>query len=682
MSTPAGGSFGRRVAVANIDDVLTLEALHGKTQVFSILDRVLGRLLSSMIEGHQVIGLERRKGRERLDLLTLDTEASGWVAINYSMNALEERGSWFLPEQLSISGIAQFGYYFGQTLRFGARATAEASIKLPVRNAPHAIFVWALLEPAAAILYRPLQRAGGWGGKTSWQECLDNWPGDSATLAQMGIDVEGMGVLQPTRHTSSEQMALRQRILERLRMNAELGRKYRAYAVRCLSARYYEKADKGGQATQKRVLSKDTQPAFVGLFAGDWPAFVRYLGEELHGDDSSRAAVETTPVHLPSHLPEVDERISVAMAYWDDIGRLEASRQPGGASVWGLVDDTEQFIAPNRDGAHTPALYISSLPAELNSDIDRLWGLVATTKAPQRIVTAVSSHHQLAEAFGPALKVWHGIHLTAWFLTQGPYSRTDLKGLRSYYDHDLAELENISCPIPVEWLERIAEAQSSLAPPEQFGDRERIEEGPVALEVFFSRGTRRGGFERVRDLIAQLRAEWTKRNMPAYLERRYARLRDDLASFYYRTSKDRGKPPTPTQFAHRAVDLANGWLGGSVQKAYTAAGAPPQLDSTLVGHPNFRRLAFVNRMLEALSEGKKLTLDPMVPDYGTSWALILLANDSLRFMQVEEVLGQTPELKDIRSAMSRYARESGVDEKKAFEWYLKIYVSVRQSFSV
>lgn len=680
MSAAAGGSFGRRVAVATIDEVLTLEALHAKTEFFSTLDPVLDRLLSSMVQGHQVLEFERRKGREGLKLLTLDAEPLGWVARKYSMDALEERGSWFLPEQLTISGVVQFGYYFAQTVRFGARATAESSIKVPVRHAPHAIFVWALLEPAAEIIYRSLQRAGGWGGKTSWQECVENWPRDSAALAQMGIDVEGMGVLQSTPHTSSEQMARRQRILERVRTSAELGRKYRAYAVRCLSARYYEKADKAGRATRKRVLTKDMQPTFVGLFAGDWPLFVRYLGEELHADDSSGATLETTPVQLPSHLPEVDDRISVAMHYWEEVGRLEASRQAGGASLWGLVDDTQQFISADRDGVHTPALYLTRLSGELNSDIDRLWGSVATAKAPQKIVTAVSPHHQLAEAFGPALKVWHGIHLTAWFFTQGPYSRTDLKGLRSYYDRDLAELETLSCPLPIESLERIAEAQSWLAPPEEYGDRERVEEGPVALEVFFSRGTRRGGFERVRDLIAQLRAEWTKRNLPAYLDRRYASLRDDLASFYYRTAKDRGKPPTPTQFAHRALDLANGWLGGSVQRAYASAGAPPQLESVLVGHPNFRRLAFVSRMLDALSGGKKLNLDPTTPEYRTSWALILLANDSLRFMQLEEVLGQTPDMKDIQSAISRYARESNVDEQAAYESYLQAYSRVRQDF--
>ena len=66
---------------------------------------------------------------------------------------------------------------------------------------------------------------------------------------------------------------------------------------------------------------------------------------------------------------------------------------------------------------------------------------------PEHIVTNLSPHGTMSETFGPALSFWHGVGLTAWFITEGPYARTDMVGLADYYASQLAALDTFGCPV-------------------------------------------------------------------------------------------------------------------------------------------------------------------------------------------------------------------------------------------
>jgi hypothetical protein len=53
----------------------------------------------------------------------------------------------------------------------------------------------------------------------------------------------------------------------------------------------------------------------------------------------------------------------------------------------------------------------------------------------------------MAETFGPAVNFWQGVALTAWYICEGPMSRTTIAGLRDYHERDLNAIDAAGTPI-------------------------------------------------------------------------------------------------------------------------------------------------------------------------------------------------------------------------------------------
>ncbi|MFF3335703.1 hypothetical protein ACFYWX_40315 [Streptomyces sp. NPDC002888] len=89
-----------------------------------------------------------------------------------------------------------------------------------------------------------------------------------------------------------------------------------------------------------------------------------------------------------------------------------------------------------------------------------------------------------------------------------------------------------------------------------------------------SHGSRREGFERVRDLITRRRRAWAEQHLGAYVQHHWRSELEDVARDHHRFVAAKGRPPTLTQFARFATTAANHWTGGDLGALYTAIGEP------------------------------------------------------------------------------------------------------------
>jgi len=214
------------------------------------------------------------------------------------------------------------------------------------------------------------------------------------------------------------------------------------------------------------VLTRELERVLSTYFGGDWLSLLGYLGEAPHPKE-----------HLVTALPEsklrawslgereresdgenrakgdagnlsVEQRLEVLRLYWEAFDGLHVGQRSGMVPLWGLVAD-KRFIqvTPHDHSPYQERLYEKLLPKSLRNEIERLWGSAMLPRAPGRMVTEPFPHALMAEAFGPALTFWHGCSLTAWFLCEGPYSRTDMGGLEEYHRRELAELAAMGTPV-------------------------------------------------------------------------------------------------------------------------------------------------------------------------------------------------------------------------------------------
>lgn len=255
----------------------------------------------------------------------------------------------------------------------------------------------------------------------------------------------------------------------------------------------------------------------------------------------------------------------------------------------------------------------------------------------------------MAEAFGPAVEFWHGVALTAWFVCEGPYSRTPLSGVAEHYKCALAALDAAGCPVDPELFEELRSAEQRLGPEEHRTVSEGIPVdtslGSFTLTSSTSTGTRREGFDRVRDVITRHRRAWADQYLAGYLQQRWRTALEQTARDHHQFVAAKGHPPTLIQFAKFAVPAANRWTGGDLGALCTAIGepAPAQQDQparllTVDGYD------FAHRIYTALG-GRHLDTDTRInqPEKAQRhWQLSRLAVEGLRYLQLHEALGQPP----------------------------------------
>ena len=458
----------------------------------------------------------------------------------------------------------------------------------------------------------------------------------------------------------------------KVQMTPNVGSKARAYLMRPLLLAYYKKA-KEGQALRKLVLTKVLEPLLVGWFQGDWLKLLEYLGEQPHSDEQittalpelrllvgadNRVAVVSKQTGVPAEeiqlmmesfwqqkggASPIELRVPILLRYWREFEAAHARQSSGMVPLWGLVSEGRYLrVIDENTVPYHHGLYNELLPYDLLEQIEQLWGTTMIPRWPNGIATEIFPHTAMAETFGSALKFWHGCALTAWFLCEGPYSRTDMAGLAFYHRHELHELELVGTPIPEGLFDELIKAESSLGPSRPiYEDAQNAPTilGAITINVSISHGNRRAGFETLRDIITRYRNAWTKQYIDTYLRSRWESELREVAKEHALLLSQKGKAPTLKQFGKTAVRATNHWFGGDIGKLFTAIGekSPCSLMYSRIMPTDINK--FTKKVTELLE--LQLTHRYDIPSL------------AIWYIQLHEIFGRTPNLAEFgRSKLS------------------------------
>jgi hypothetical protein len=706
---PEVASFGRQAGRSPTAQALVdLERDADKASVFADLDDLLGEVLVRALSGERIASVQRDRRVDAVSIDGLDQDREHMLTERFLLAKQRARGAWFVPEQASLRvGLLSLAATFAAQPRFASGLVWDERARVDLTHSVPGIFVWSVLEPFFQQLYTPLELRGRLVGTKSREDQLAAWSSVDELVSALGMDLsDELAVMRYGggwgRLRSAEQLEAKQRLLAALAGRAVpgLASLYRAHRVRPLVARYYEKA-KDGRARRKQVLTRALERTLSGFFGGDWLRFLDYLGEQPHSDEEIAVAIPETRLFvggtktaaaiaaekgLPAAEVErmlasywdtggerpadatspVDERVRVLSAYWWVFDEIHARQAPGMRSLWGLVEEADGIhIGWEGPDWYHPRLYRELLPANLIEDIERLWGSITLPRWPDRVVSQISPHAMMTKTFGAALKFWHGCALTAWFLTEGPASLTNMAGLPRYHQDAIAEMQRLECPIDPALFAELTEAEAQLGPSQPIKDESStVEVAPgISIEISTSSGSRRPGFARLRDVITRHRRAWAQQYLDRYLRARWEMELREAARLHAQAIAERGKPPTVKQFARHAAVPTNHWLGGDIAALYAAIGEKSPI------HPRRVTLMPPDRRGSALLVFERLGGRPFEPQpllarrdelaaYGAEQdrqaKLGWLAAESLRLIQLEEAIGRSPELKEFGTSSFEY----------------------------
>ena len=614
MSEP---SFGARISGANVEETLALESTHEPAAEFATLDDLISRVVRASLVGKRIAQLRSAvKPYETLEWNDALDGGNKYIAQTFDLTSQQGRGAWFLPDEAGLTiGWANWPHHFDHYERYACGVAHEERGKIRFASAPSALFVWAIVEPLFEVLYRPLMLRGPnpLGGDLAEQRQV--WTEVNQTYTSLGIQLgpmlEGMGFGRGWgRLRASEQIALKRTFREALRaaVPGDIGARYRVWVGQGLVQKYYAKATRGAPSMRK-VLTKALHRPLAGVFGGDWLSFLTYLGEtpspgeqistalpepRLYVGASSRAAAVAAQHGVPAKEVErmlatlwssgsaespVHRRIAVLREYWNHFDSAHARQAPGMTPLWGFAE-TESVRLSGLDTAESgpawyhPGQYRRILPGALLGEIEELWDGLFIPSAPDRTASSSSPYGGMLDAFGPALRFWHGIGLTTWFLTEGPYSRTDLAGLEDYHARDLEALASLETPVDKALFAELLAAERYLGAPKPYTTNERNVDIVPGFQMSTSMtvGSRRSGFELLRNVVTTHRRAWAAKYLDAYLRMRWESELRVAAREYARFIEVKGKAPTGRQFAKFANAPTNHWFGGDVNALYAALG--------------------------------------------------------------------------------------------------------------
>jgi len=248
-------------------------------------------------------------------------------------------------------------------------------------------------------------------------------------------------------------------------------------------------------------------------------------------------------------------------------------------------------------------------------------------------------------------------------------SRTDLTGLKNYYARAATAMSALSAPLAPSFFEEMARADSILGPPETIWEGTHREQSElVDLSISISHGSRRSGFETVRDLLTRFRREWAEQHLESYLQGRSEEDIKQAIHLYQRSGSNRGKPPTLKQFAKTAVVPTNLWFGGDICAFYDSFGEKCPVTSIVVAKP-MDRTAFVATAFRGF--GGKPGTD--LSARSSNWVLRQLSNAAIRYVQLEEAFGRPPTQKEFGSStLELAARQLNTTSEEVWTWFQEV----------
>jgi hypothetical protein len=295
---------------------------------------------------------------------------------------------------------------------------------------------------------------------------------------------------------------------------------------------------------------------------------------------------------------------------------------------------------------------------------------------PDRIVSEIAPHALMGETFGPALAFWHGCALTAWFISEGPYSRTDIEGVPGYYQRQLGALEQLGTPIDFRLFAELKKAEARLGPavPWERSTSSTAVGSGISIEMRVGMGSRRSGFENLRDVITRYRREWARQHLTAYLRARWEWDLREPARLYAQTIADKGKPPAPKQFARQAAVATNRWFGGDISGFCAAIGEKSVFRPRLASLMPADRRGFATKVLAALQKYRTTSSGVTEPTQSPTQRnddLERLAEESLRVVQLREALGRSPTQKEF-GRFEYWAPSLDPKADRAWEIYVRL----------
>jgi hypothetical protein len=696
--TTSDQRFGvRAAALTTSDALLELEQSDDKTDLFAEVDELLGEILVRSLNGREVL----RIGDNKSPLSVPDLTPKHQQAIDehYAISSQHRKGAWYLPEKVTIkAGLQNLAWYFATFPRFATGIAYNTRVRLSPAESPTAVFAWVATEPLFERLFIPFDLRGGAAGTKSQEDQIASWADYDQLVADLGLDLReplavmrygsGWGLLH-----ADAQLEAKKGLLAALAAQAspQLGAHYRAHRLLLLIDHYYAKA-KGGVARRKQVVTRAFQRDLSAFFGGDWLALVRYLGEQPHPDEhiqtalpevnlmvagTKRAATVAEPLSLPAvevqqvEVSPVEERVAILKDFWLCFDHIHSGQAPGMPTLHRLVDDYQDW--------HLSASYRHRVPADLRRRINAAWGTTMLPRWPEHIVSSLAPHASMAAAFGPALTFWQGVGETAWAISEGPYSNMDVGGLAERYATQLDALVDLGCPVDARLFDELATAESRLGPPQKMTRDVSRHETPSGIVVTMSTdvGTRRAGFEGLRDVTTRCRQAWAEHFLDSYLRARWDGEIREAARLYLQAKADRQKPPTPKQFAPHCVESVNHWFGGDLSAFYDAIGEKFPLEPIRVSLMPADLEAFVQTVFERLG-GQPISDTPVtdsdyssrVQDHDKFYGL---ANHSLRVIQLEEALSRAPKVTEFgRQAFEYRSQVLADDPAVAWERYIEV----------
>jgi stress response protein SCP2 len=673
------------------EQALALEQAAGQQQRFAAIDALAASVLATGLAGRPVATVVPGRGRQTPDtakVTALTREEEVFCANAFGVQEQQRLGAWYLPQKLSVkAGAVNLPSLLRERPGHALTLAADDTARLTAVEGWDTVLLWALLVPLFETLLQPirLRAAGEIFPRTEQQRF---WTVIEERYRLLGVDGSaleafrfGGGWHQLDR---AGQQQARLELLDTLAAAdlVQLVARHRIQRLQGLMAGFAKKA-RTGTALARRVLTRELQPVVSAYFGGDWLAVLDYLQAPPHPDEeiitalpeprlyvgmaaqtagmAAEAGIGEDEVHAMlaaflgggSSVSPVEERAAALRDWWAAFDHAHAVQSRGMPSLWGLVDQDLMSLNRTEQGL-TPQLYRQCLPPIVRERVGRLWETVTLPRHSGSIVSNPRPHQTMAQALGPAVEFWHGVGLTAWFVCEGPYSRTTLDRVDRYYSKPLAGLRAAGCPVDTVFFRELRAAEQLLGPEEEITDStdSSIEtpHGQMTITSSMSRGTRRAGFERVRDLITRHRRAWAEQHLDAYLTQRWRSVLEDVARGHHRFVAAKGRPPTLAQFARFAVTAANHWTGGDLGALYTAIGEPaPSPQKRPVRLLPGDGYDFARRVYEELG-GKPIDHETWVnnpEETQRQWRLSRLATESLRYLQLQEALGQPPTAKEF-----------------------------------
>ena len=721
---------GRRLLHSkSLHEALELDVGHGLDRI-DAQDRLLAKLLERCFAGNRLAHLAPADKPQTLRFPDLAAQDHALFSTRYGLAPQQARGAWYHPRKALLSvGLLNLPFHYRNQERFPMNAVMDERVSLALDRA-ETIAVWASLEPLLERLFKPLLFFGPDATKLPADKRSQTWQELLKELPELGIRRSSLDEFADDvwwRQSASERRERKLTYLGQIETLSvvELVRAARLIQTRELLKRFYAKR-RTHSATRENVLTKQLERALSGTFAGDWNEFLAYSQESPEAGDHVQTVLPV-PVLVPgvsadavkiaqdlglpleqvqevnaALFPEaagsnpIADRVEVVQEVWHEFLQIHARQAPGNASLWGLIHQFERIeivaaITPERaERAWIPAQYKTYFSTSLQDRVEHLWATRVYNRYPDRLVRNLTPWYWMGRALGPALEFWEGILLTAWYITEGPHSRTDLSNLETYHDKHLVCLEQLRSPVDRKLFVELLKAEQKLGQPQPFEHARRvyIEPGVTRMSSMII-GERREGFTILRDIIINYARLWSETHLEDYLIRQW---QDPLLALHEDVSKrlaSKGKAYSSKQFAKRATPLANMWFGGDLTAVSVAILHPsPVAQQTARVMPK-DVLAHADALYEQwLKVAARYNLKTNFEDFTDKRSGLQaesLTRLSFDYLQLTELLGEVPTHEQFAQQRKTHERDvitrllQDVTQELAVAWELFVTISTLSS---